>query len=72
MSIEKFGYVSDGSVVLVARSALVDSRGRQIDSDTIDLKHLQSEQDHAEIVSSMSELLGEMAVQIATSLSEKI
>lgn len=72
VSIEKFGYVSDGSVVLQARSALVNSGGRQIDSDWIDLKWEQSDQEPAAIVSKMSELLGEMSVQMAGMISENI
>lgn len=71
VSIEKFGYVNDGSVVLKARSVLMDSSGRQLDSTFVDLGREQPEKDHAEIVSQMSHLLGEMAVSLANRISEK-
>ena len=72
ITIEKFGYLSDDSVVLKARSVLLDARGRQIDTDIIDLKRAQDEKDYAVIVAIMSELLGEMSIQLANRISEKL
>ena len=72
VSIEKFGYVTDGSVVLKARSIIVNAKGRQLDSNHINLKRLNIEQDYALIVSTMSDLLKQMAVDLATRLSEKV
>ena len=71
ISIEKFGYINDGSVVLQARNVLLDARGRQIDSNFIDLRQVQPEKDHAEIVRHMSILLGEMAVELVNRFSDK-
>ena len=72
VDIEKFGYLNDGSVVLKARSVLLDARGRQIDSDYIDLLRELNQKDYAEIVSIMSELLAEMASRIANRLADKL
>ena len=66
VNIEKFGYSSEGSVELKARSVLLDAKGRQIDSDYINLKRNQTEKDYAAVVSIMSDLLGEMAIQLAS------
>lgn len=71
VDIEKFGYTNDGSVVLKARSVLLDARGRQIDSMYINLMQSQIEKDYAVIVKKMSDLLGEMAVQLANSLANE-
>jgi len=70
VSIEKFGYINDGSVVLIARSVLLDAKGRQIDSNYIDLSQQQPEKDHVAIVRLMSKLLGEMATVLANKFSE--
>jgi len=69
INIEKFGYINDGSVVLQARSVLLDDRGRQIDSNYIDLRQVQAEKDYPAIVRLMSNLLGEMAVELANRFS---
>ncbi len=72
ISIEKFGYSNDGSVVLKARSEILDAMGRQVDYSNIDLKRVLSEKDHAAIVRIMSMLLGEMTVQLATIFPDKL
>ena len=72
VDIEKFGYINTGSVVLKARSVLLNSKGRQIDSETIDLKRELAEKDHAAIVRLMSELLADMSTQLANSYSKKL
>ena len=71
VDIEKFGYTNDGNVVLKARSVLLDANGRQVDSVSINLKRTQTQKNYAEIVKIMSELLSEMAVQLANTVSDK-
>jgi len=61
VSIEKFGFVSEGKVVLIARSSVVNSKGKQLDSSYINLERSGIEYDHTLIVSAMSLLLGQMA-----------
>ncbi len=72
VSIEKFGYLSEGKVVLMARSTIVNAKGKQLDSSYINLERSGIAKDHGLIVSTMSELLGEMAVQLASKLSDKV
>ena len=72
VSIEKFGFVTDGHVELKARTTLVNSRGNQIDSSYINLKRDNIDQDYPTIVSTMSKLLQQMAVDLATRLAEQV
>ena len=71
VDIEKFGYVNTGRVELKARSVLLNSKGRQVNSESIDLERKLIDKDHAAIVRLMSELLGEMAIILANSYSKK-
>ena len=72
ISIEKFGYVSEGKVILMARSSIVNAKGKQLDSSYIKLERSGIEKDHALIVSAMSSLLGQMAIELAGKLSDKV
>lgn len=72
VNIEKFGYVSEGKVVLLARSSILNAKGKQLDSSYIKLERSGIEKDHALIVSAMSSLLGQMAIELAGKLSDKV
>ncbi len=72
VTIEKFGYLSEGKVVLIAQSTIVNAKGKQLDASYIKLERSGISNDPGLIVSTMSELLGEMAVQLAGKLSDKV
>ncbi len=72
VSIDKFGYLSEGKVVLLARSSIVNSKGKQLDSSYIKLERSGIEKNHAQIVSAMSSLLRQMAVELAAKFSGEV
>ena len=72
VAIDKFGYSSEGSVVLNARCVLLNAKGRQLDSISVNLIGTQTTKDYAAIVKSMSDLLSEMAVLLANLVSDKL